>query len=254
MADVIRFRSLLAEMVLRDLTVRYRGSILGVAWTLLNPLFFMVIYTLVFSTILRMQIPAYPLFLLSGLIPWTWFSGAIGQSTTSIVEGRMYVGKTLMPAEILVIVPVLSNGVNFIIMLALLLPASLFFGVHLSPALGLLPLLIMIELFLILGISLVVSAANVFFRDVQQIVSYALMAGFFLTPIFYAASSVPQNLRFLVLLNPVACLVSAYRSIFYLGAMPEWSGILLSSAISFALLLLGLAYFKSARDALGEEL
>src|SRR5215469_3718221 len=97
-----RFRWLLVELVLRDLRLRYRGSVLGFAWTLLNPLFFMAIYTLVFSVYLRVPIPHYPLFLLSGLVPWTWFATAIQQGATAIVDGRLYVGKTTFPTEVLI--------------------------------------------------------------------------------------------------------------------------------------------------------
>lgn len=249
---VVRYRWLLYEMVVRDLKLRYRGSVLGFAWTLLNPLLFMAVYTFVFSVILHSQIHAYPLFLLSGLIPWMWISTSIGQAVTAIQNGGGYIGKTLMPAELLVLVPVLSNGVNFLITLALLLPVSAALGVNVGWAVLCLPLLVLLELCLALGISLAVATVDVFFRDIQQIVTYALTALFFLTPIFYAKSSVPQHLQFLVTFNPFAGLISAYQDVFYAGKPPDGQDLLLASAFGAIALVLGFAYFNRNRDAFGE--
>src|SRR6185312_4000007 len=176
-----RFRWLLYELVWRDLVLRYRGSVLGFAWTLLNPLLFMAVYTLVFSVYLKSGVRAYPLFLLSGMIPWLWVSTAIGQAVTSILDGRTFVGKTLLPTELLVIVPVLSNGVNFLITIALLFPISVFLGVNVGWALLFLPLLLAIELCITLGFALLAATVNVFYRDFQQIVNYLIMAFIFLS-------------------------------------------------------------------------
>jgi lipopolysaccharide transport system permease protein len=249
---VARYRWLLYELVIRDVKLRYRGSVLGFAWTLLNPLLFMVIYTLVFSVVLRSNIRAYPLFLLSGLIPWTWFSSSIGQGTTAILDGRMYVGKTLLPAELLVLVPVLSNGVNFAITVVLLFPVSFALGVNAGWALVFLPLLVAIELCMALGISFFVATVNVFYRDFQQLVGYALLAIFFLTPIFYARVMVPPHLQFMVTLSPVAAMISGYQSVFYYGAPPEWGQLAFAAVFSVAVLSASLLYFNRHRDAFGE--
>lgn len=253
MQAVYRFRWLLLELVLRDLTVRYRGSVLGFAWTLLNPVLFMGIYTLVFSVFLRNQIHEFPLFLLSGLIPWMWFAGGVGQATSSIIDGRAYVGKTLMPPEVLVLVPVLSNGINFLITIMLLFPVSIALGVNPAWAAVFLPALVAIQLCLMLGVALIVAAANVFFRDLQQVVGYALSAGFFLTPLFYAPESVPENLRFILVVNPFTGIVSAYRDVFYRGSVPNWSDLLFTALFAGTILLVGFAYFSRCRDALGEQ-
>lgn len=251
---VYRFRWLLYELVKRDLKLRYRGSILGIAWTLLNPILFMAVYTLVFSVFMRSTIEHYPLFLLSGLVPWMWFSGAVTQATTSILEGSAYIGKTLMPAELLILVPVLSNGVNFVITIVLFLAASLALGVNIGWALVFLPLLAIIEFCVTLGISMLVAVVNVYFRDIQQIVAYVLTAAFFLTPIFYTRTAVPPNLQFLVTFNPVAGLIAAYQSVFYKGVPPQATDLLSSAAFGVIVLIIGAAYFGSVRDGLGEQL
>lgn len=250
---VYRFRWLLYELVKRDLKLRYRGSVLGIAWTLLNPVLFMAVYTVVFSVIMRSTIERYPFFLLSGLIPWMWLSGAIGQCTTSILGGSGYIGKTLMPAELLVLVPVLSNGVNFLITIALFIAIAAALGMNMLWAVAFLPLLCLIELCATLGISMVVAVLNVFFRDTEQIVSYVLTAAFFLTPIFYSRTSVPEKVRFLVTYNPLAGLIGVYQSVFYRGVSPDPNDLLGAAAFATIVLIIGLVYFETTRDALGDH-
>lgn len=249
---VYRFRWLLYELVVRDLKLRYRGSAFGFAWTLLNPLLFMGVYTLVFSVFMRNAIHDYPLFLMSGLVPWLWFSMAITQAVTCILDGSGYIGKTLMPAELLVLVPVLSNSVNFLITIALLLIACLALGVNIAWALLFLPALILIELAMTLGISMLVAALNVFYRDFQQIISYVLTAAFFLTPIFYQRSTISSKMQPMMTFNPLAGLMTAYQDVFYKGVPPSATDLLSSGAFAAIVLLLGLAYFNSTRDSLGE--
>jgi len=249
---LVRYRWLLYELVIRDLLVRYRGTVLGFAWTLLNPLIFVVIYTLVFSIYLRQAIHDFPLYLLSGLIPWLWISTTVGQAVTAILDGRTYVGKTLLPIELLVLIPVLSNGLNFLLTIALLFFVSLALGVNVGWALLFLPLLVLIELCMTLGISLLVATCNVFYRDLQQLVGYAITALFFLSPIFYARSSVPPKLQFIVVFNPLAAMLSGYQSVFYYGTPPSWRELLFAAGFAAAILLLGLRYLNVNRDAFAE--
>ena len=251
-STVVRYRWLLYELVVRDLTLRYRGSVLGFAWTLLNPVLFMLVYTLVFSVYLKSSIHAFPLFLLSGLIPWMWASNAIAQAVTVILDGRAYVGKTLMPTELLVLVPVLSNGINFLITTLLLFPVSIALSVNVGWAVAFLPLLLVVELCIILGISLLVATFNVFYRDLQQFVGYALMALFFLTPIFYSRDDVPAKLQFLVRWSPFAALISAYQDVFYYGTPPSWRAVLFAGAFGAVILAIGLWCFNRSHDAFGE--
>jgi len=250
--SIVRFRWLLYELVKYDIIQRYRGSIFGFAWTLLNPIIFVAIYTLVFSIYLKTGVHAFPLYLLAGMVPWIWMSQAISTSVGSILDGRNFVGKTLMPTEILVLVPVLSNGFNFLITIALVFPVSAFFGVPIWWALLFLPLLALIELVMIAGFAFLVATVNVFYRDMQQLVAYALLAVFFLTPIFYVRFVVPPNLEFLIKYSPVAALISSYQNVFYYGIPPSWRDLLFASVFSVVLLILALMYFNARHDALSE--
>lgn len=252
LAAVVRYRALLFELVKTDIITRYRGSILGVFWTLLNPVIFVLIYTLVFSIYLKTGIHDFPLYLLAGMVPWTWMSGAIAQAVSAIIDGRNHVGKTLMPTEILVLVPVLSNGFNFLITIVLVFPVTAFLGVPIWWALVFLPLLVLIELVMTAAFSFLVATLNVFYRDVQQLVAYGLLAVFFLTPIFYARFVVPPALEFLVKFSPVAALISCYQDVFYYGVMPSWQNLAFATGFSIVLLLLSFAYFNRHREAFSE--
>lgn len=250
--SIVRYRWLLYELVKYDIIQRYRGSIFGFAWTLINPVIFVAIYTLVFSIYLKTGVKDFPLYLLSGMVPWIWMSQAVSQGVSSILDGRNFVGKTLMPTEILILVPVLSNGFNFLITIALVFPITALLGVPIWWALVFLPLLALIELLMTAGFTFFAATINVFYRDVQQVVAYALLALFFLTPIFYVRFVVPPNLEWLVKFSPVAALVSTYQNVFYYGIPPNWRDLAFAGVFSVIILLLALAYFNRHRDALGE--
>lgn len=249
---IVRYRWLLRELVVRDVTIRYRGSVLGLAWSLLNPIVFMAVYTLVFSVYLKAGIHDFPLFLLSGLVPWMWISGTVGQATNAILGGSNYVGKTLLPAELLVLVPVLSNGLNFLITIVLLFAVSVVLDVNVGWALLFLPILFCIELTMTVGLSLLVATVNVFYRDLQQIIGYIIMALFFLTPIFYDRAAVPPQFQFLVTFSPFAALIAPFQDVFYYGRPPDWRDIVFAGVFGIIVLVLSFAYFNRNRDAFGE--
>ncbi|HZY99205.1 MAG TPA: ABC transporter permease, partial [Candidatus Baltobacteraceae bacterium] len=170
----------------------------------------------------------------------------------SILDGRSFVGKTLLPTELLVMVPVFSNGMNFLITIALLFPISMLLGVNVGWAFVFLPVLLIIQLCITLGFALLVATFNVFYRDFQQIVSYLLMALVFLTPIFYLRTAVPTNLQWMVKFSPIAALISGYQHVFYFGTPPDWRDLLFAGVFGVVLLLIALSYFNRNRDALVE--
>lgn len=158
-----------------------------------------------------------------------------------------------MPAELLVLVPVLSNGVNFLITILLFIVVAAALGANIAWALAFLPLLTLIVFSATLGLSMIIAVATVYFRDVQQIVAYTLTAIFFLTPIFYSRTTVPSNLQFVVTFNPIASLVAMFQNVFYKGVPPNGNDLLLSAAFAAAVMAIAFVYFNSMRDSLGEN-
>jgi len=235
-----KYRWLIAELVLRDLRLRYRKSVLGFAWTLLNPLLFMTIYTLVFSVYLRIAIPHYALFLLCGLIPYNWLSTALSLGATAVVDGRMYVGKTLFPIEALLIVPVLSTGLNFALSLPMLFALAYAMHVHLGLALIALLPVIAIEWLIIQALVILFATFNVFYRDVQQIVVYFVTILLYISPILYTREMVPRRFGFLITWNPLAPLVTSYQDILYRGLWPDQHALIFAAI--FGIVLFGVAY------------
>ena len=204
-----RHRELIGILVAKQLKLRYRGTVLGFVWTLLNPLLLMLVYSLVFSVYFRLDMEHYPAFLFTGLLPWLWFASSLQQGVTSICMARPRHG-VAFPGR-LPVVTVLANTVNFLLTLPLLLAFLLASRVRLGPPLLLLPVLIGLEFLLGLGLVLIAAAVNVRFRDLQHIILHLLTVLQFLTPIFYPMSLIPDAFRPWVYLNPLAILIDAFH-------------------------------------------
>lgn len=245
-------RWLLYELVLRDVVLRYRGSALGFFWTLLTPLLLMAVYVLVFSVFLRIDMPHYPVFLLASLLPWQWFANSLQAGTNSIVEGRMYVGKVVLAPIVLVLVPVLSNAVHFALSLPILLILAAIFHVQVGWSILALPVLIGVQFLLTLGLLLLLATFNVFYRDALQLVSVLLMLLFYLTPIVYPLTSVPEHWRLYALANPMTALTLSYQAIFYFHSSPNWAYVLYAFAFSAVLSGAGLIVFDRYKDTFAD--
>ena len=251
--DLLRHRSLVVALLVRQLQARYRGSILGFVWTFLNPLLLMAVYALVFRYFMRIAVPNYALFLLAGLLPWTWFGSSLAEGTNSIVGGSSLVTKSLFPTEILPTVVVLSNMVNFVLSIPLLLVASALYGIPLNPLLWLAIVpVVLLELVFTTGVVLALSALNVHYRDVQHIVANALLLWFFLTPIVYPVSQVPEWMRAFFLANPLALMVESYQSIFVSGAPPGLDSLVTLALYAGASFVVGARIFDGYRDTFAE--
>lgn len=262
LAELYRFRVLILTLVLRELRARYRGSFLGFLWSFLNPLLLMLVYVLVFAVYLRVPMEHYAIFLFTGLLPWLWFSSSLGHATGVIVGSGALVKRILFPAEVLPLVSVLSNLVNFLLSLPLLFLFLLAFGVRPGPMLAFLPLLLTLQLLLTVGLALPLAALNVYLRDVEQILSNVLVLLFFLSPILYPVSTVPGSLRLgdlltiplrpLYFLNPVAGLVQGYQNIIFFGREPHWIHLGMVTAFAVVALWGGYWVFDRLRDSLAE--
>jgi len=251
--DLLRHRALVWALLVRQLKGRYRGSVLGFVWTFLNPLLLMAVYALVFRFYMRIAVPNYALFLLAGLLPWQWFSSGLNEGTNAVVGGSALVTKSLFPTEILPAVVVLSNMVNFLFSVPLLWIAGWIYGIAPSPLawLALVPL-ILLQLGFTLGLVLALAALNVHYRDVQHIVSNLLLLWFFLTPIVYPETQVPEEMRGLLLLNPMALFTHGYHDVLVHASWPSLQSLALLAAYTAASLLIGAKIYDAYRDTFPE--
>ena len=266
--ELYRFRDLLRNLVARNLKVRYKNSLLGILWSWLNPLFMMGVYTVVFKVMQpsgQNSIPAhkFPAFILVALLPWNFFSSAIVQSVNVIVENANLVKKVYFPREILPLSVVLSNLVNFGISLMVLFPMLLIFRVELTPWALLLPVVIVLQLFLVTGIVFLLSTLNVFYRDTKVILDVAMMAWFFVTPVFYSVDVLPRSReilgitvnihRWTRILNPMASLIAAYRDVLFYGRRVGGDFLARTAVTAIVILIAGyIVYYKYSRR-FGEE-
>jgi ABC-type polysaccharide/polyol phosphate export permease len=242
---------LLKEMVIRDLRSRYAGSGLGLVWSFANPILWMLLYTLVFSVILRVQSPAgfagFPEFLLAGLLPWMAIQEGISRSATALTDNAAMVKKTVFPIETLVLSIVLAAVVNQLIAFAV-------FAVYLA-AIGHLALpwvllavpALVVQAALTFGLGCLVATVATFVRDVVPVVGIVLTVVFYSTPVVYPAELVPERLRFLIEGNPVAHLTAWYRDAFTLHRLPEAGSVVFLTLFTAAAMAAGLTLFRRAR-------
>jgi lipopolysaccharide transport system permease protein len=262
--ELWKYKDLVRNLVVRDLKVRYKNSVLGVAWSLVNPLLMMVVYTIVFKFLAgTSDLPNYPVFILCALLPWNFFSTSVLQATDSIVAAAPLIKKVYFPREVLPISIVLSNLVNFVIALPVLFLLALVTNHPITPYIALLPLIILVEISFILGIALLTATINVFYRDTRHILDVLMLAWIFLTPIFYPITTVREQATVLGItfnmqvwlrrLNPMASIIASYRDILYWG-MPSGLDFLLRTALtSLIILIVGYLIFLHYSTRFSEE-
>ena len=242
---------LIRELVARDLKLRYRRSVLGIAWSQLAPLSMVAVLSFVFGHIIRLHVEHYTAFLVSGMMPWAWFQSAMIGGTASVVNGRDLVRQPGFPVPMLPVISVTSAMVNF----ALSLPVMfLFIGLsyHSIPPTALaLPIVAAVQFLVILGPCYFLSAVNVRFRDVGHIVEIALLPLFYATPIFYAE---PKQFHALFVLNPMAHIMNAYHAILLHDQLPSFSGLAAVSIVAFGVLVAGYRVFDRLSAHFPEEI
>lgn len=262
--ELFRYRELIRNLVVSELKARYKNSVLGFIWSLLNPLGMMLVFTVVFGVLWPNQrIEKYPIFLLCGLLPWNYFSTGIMASMNSIVAHANLIKKVYFPREVLPIAAVLAQLINFLLAFLVLFAALLIFRAHFSPWLWLLPLVILIETCFILGMAFILSTLNVFYRDTMMIMDVVILAWFFVTPVFYQVSSFPPSStilgipvnpqRFIYILNPVASLINVYRDLLYWGYRTNLDFFVRTTATALIVLVVGYWFFTRYSDHFGEE-
>ncbi|MBX7138189.1 MAG: ABC transporter permease [Oligoflexia bacterium] len=253
--ELYRYRSLIAALVQRHLSMRYRGSLLGFLWTLLNPLCLMLVYTVVFRYYIRFnQVENYTIFLFCGLLPWLWITSALTEGVGSVVASGHLITKSMFPAQVLPAVAVLTTLINFLLSLPILFLFMLATGMPFKLTLLALPGLIALQFVFLFGMVLALSSLNVHYRDIQHLVSNILTFLFFLCPIVYPASSVPERFRFSLTLNPFALITQSYHMLILEGVLPPLSSAIYLSAWAVLCVVLGGMIYTHYRESFAELL
>ena len=254
-AEILSYRALIKNLVVRDLKLKYRGSVLGFVWSLLNPLLILGIYTLAFRFILRVQIENYVYFLMLGLLTWNFFAGAVQASTGSIIGNANLIKKVSFPRETLPIATVLFAFAQFLLALVTFLPAfALMSQVTLTWTAVLFVPLVVLHLVFTLGLAFLLSAMTTSFRDVAHFTEVILPLLFWLTPIIYSVEMAPEALQRFFRASPLAGFAVSYRDVLLVGKVPD--ALTLANLIvwSVGMLLIGHHVFRRYDPTFAEEI
>jgi ABC-type polysaccharide/polyol phosphate export permease len=252
--ELLSYRDLIKNLVFKDLKLKYRNSVLGFLWSLLNPMMLLIMYTVAFKYIMRAaSIENYTYFLMVGLLPWTFFVGSVLGSTMSIIASGGLIKKVYFPREVLPISKVLFCLAQWILAMMVFLPALVVLG-HVPvrwPALLFVPILVLHVLFTI-GVGLVLAAVTPTFRDISHFVELALQMMFWATPIVYQASQAPPRIQVLFQLSPLAAFTTAYQDVLFLGVLPATPVLASTAAWAIIALVVGHVVFQRYDDGLAE--
>lgn len=255
MKEIFRYRSMIANLIKRDLRGRYKASVLGFLWTFLNPLFQILIYSFVFSIILNSNIEKYYLHLCVVLIPWVFFSTALTSGANVIVGNSTLIKKIYFPRVVLPLAYVTSSFINMLFSFIIIFLIIFFSRVPISlVAVIWLPFIMFIEYIFVLGVTLLSSSITVYFRDMQQILNLLNMAWMYLTPVVYSESIIPNRFRWIIYINPMTPISIAYRNILYYAKIPNIPLLLLAALESGVVLLFSLTIFQRLERKFAEEL
>jgi lipopolysaccharide transport system permease protein len=247
-----QYRELIYALTQREIKARYRQSLLGIGWAIIQPLAFMVVFSLVFSRVARLPSDGlpYPIFAYTALVPWTFLSNALTTATIGLVSQRSVVTKTYFPREVIVISQVGARFVDFLAAALVLAGMLVWYGIAPTAWLLLLPALLVVQIALILGLSLITSALHVSFRDIAPVVTLGLQVWMYTTPVAYSLSLVrgalSESLWPIYVLNPMVGLIDSFRAVIGHGQPPDWGLLAISTVMSGIILIVAYLYFKRA--------
>jgi homopolymeric O-antigen transport system permease protein len=243
------FLRLIWHLTHRDFRLRYKGSILGIAWSVLLPLIHLSLLVFIFSGVIPLNIENYSAFVFTALLPWTWFSNSVSAAGNIFISNRDLVRRPNFSPWILMLVNTFSNLILYLVALPLLIMLLMMYHLDISwPVLNF-PVLLLIQASLIIGLGLFIATLNVFYRDIQHLTNVGLLLLFYITPVFYSSQRIKSNYQYLYKLNPLSVLIQSYRSIFFYGRPPDWSDLLVTCFISLAILIIGFAYSRRRLNA-----
>ncbi len=253
--ELYDYREMIFSLVRKDLRGRYKGSVLGFLWTFINPLLQLVVYTVVFSFILKTNIDRYYLYLFVALIPWIFFSSSVTGGSSSIVAQKDLIKKIYFPREVIPISYVTSCFVNMLLCFIVIFFVIIVSGSGINPvAILTLPVIMIVEYVLALGMAMLASAITVYFRDLEHILGIFMMAWMYMTPIMYDKQIVPKRLMPIFNLNPMTHVIECYRNVLYYKTMPDLNSLLSSCILGIFFLALGSIVFRKLQKHFAEEL
>jgi ABC-type polysaccharide/polyol phosphate export permease len=259
LAKLFRYRGLIQTLVVRDLKARYRGSVLGFFWSFFNPLLLLLIYTFVFTKVMPGTHPPdmepYALFMFCGILPWTWFSSSILESSNTLIAGGNLIKKVMFPAEVLPIVTVLANMVHFFLGLPILIAFLIYYQRPVSVAeIFWFPVIVLVQLVFTIALALFLSAMTVHFRDLKDLVGNMMTLWFFATPIIYPLHLAPADMAWILNLNPMTHIMRSYQQVmFFEGPLGHQKYLAAVGLLSVLLFLAGYFVFDRLRDSFAEE-
>lgn len=250
----IHFRDLIIVLVGRNIKSQYKNSVLGIAWSLLNPLLQLLVFTFLFRKVISLNIPNYGTFAFAGLLCWSWFQLSLLQATSAVTAHRELVRRPGFPAAILPIIIITTNLINLLLALPLLVLFVVLSGGHITMHMLELPVVMTVQFTLMISIAYLLATANVAFRDMEHIAGFILQLVFWLTPVFYLASTVPGKYRAIYDLNPMLHIIDGYRDVLLFGKSPNYGALSVVGLCAVALLLISYKLFSHRCDRFVEEL
>jgi len=252
--EILKYRDLIKNLVSRDFKTRYKRSYLGILWSLLNPLLIIIVYTFAFDYIMRIRVKDFPIFFMCGYLPWSYLAASLGLALTSLSESGYMIKAVYFPREVLPLSTILSCLVHFLITFLFVFPVLMIFGYFPTWAILALPVIILFQSLFTFGLCLFLSSIHVYFRDIRYILDVILTIWFWVTPIAYPVSLIPDQFLFVYKLNPMTLFVTAYRDVLISGSFPiprYWLALSIAVMISLAL---GYFPFLRVKRRLAEEL
>ncbi|MGI9067507.1 MAG: ABC transporter permease [Pyrinomonadaceae bacterium] len=251
--DLWRYRELLYFLIWRDIKIRYKQTLLGAGWAIIQPLFAMLLFTLFFGRLARIPsdgVP-YPLFAYAGLLPWTFFANALTNSGNSLVGSSSLITKVYFPRVIIPAAAVLAGLLDFVIAFVLLVPMFIYYGISVTWSLLLLPVFICLAILLALGVGMWLSALNVKYRDIRYALPFLIQLWLFASPVIYPISIMPERWRWVLALNPMTGIIEGFRASLFGGQLPAMT-ILTSAAMTVAILIISFFAFHRVEDSFAD--
>jgi len=254
MKEIIKYKTFLATMIKKNLRGKYKKSLLGILWSFLNPLLQVTVYVIILPFVFKTEESNFLIFVLCGVIPWNWFSSAASLATTCVTSEAGLINKVYFPREIMPLSSVISTLINFLISCVIIVIFALIFGIGITWHIVFLPFIILVEFIFIYAVTLLVSALNVFARDIQFIVQFGLNLLFYATPVLYNTDVFPNTIKWIFKLNPLSQIILSFKDIFYYHSIPQIGNLLIVLLGSTILLIICRFIFKKLSKKFAEEL